>query len=1762
VNLFALREIGDKECMKPHMPTDSQKVFYCYAREDEQLQAELEKHLKRYAQIVGWHDRKIGPGQSWEDEIDSHLNSADIILLLITPDFLASDYCYGSEMKRALERQTLGEARIVPILLRPTYYKDAPFSDLPLLPKSGKAVTLYPNQDEAFVEIAVEIQSVVEELTGEQQPPVQSYEKSPLVFLAYARADEEFVARFKVDLRKQGIQLWIDQEALQPGTPDWEEAVRSAIRTADAILLIASPSARSSRYVKDQLRIAEMYQRPIYPIWIDGNQWMEAVPLGLGGMQYIDARRAQYRSAIQTVTTLLQAPFPKSPQTGQFDFEPRNPYKGLRPFSREDAGDFFGHNALIRTLLDGLEMLFFSNETIARLLAVIGPSGSGKSSVVMAGLLPYLQDGALPGSKEWLYLTPLTPGKQPLEALTLVLSEKLSDRSLKSIREDLEDESQRGLHLLATHLTKQTDTKVLLFVDQLEEVFTLTTSEEERRQFIDLLLTAVTEPNGPLLLIFTLRADFYDRLTQYPEFALIVEENHQLVLPMDIQDLRAVIKQPAELPDVQLLFEDDLIGDLLFEVRGQVGVLPLLQFTLDQLFQQRSGHLLTVQAYQQLGGVKGALTRHAETVYENLPSEKHHQLTRALFLRLIDPGATEQEITRRRATLFELTLPDPVETQIMGEVADAFVGARLLIAGASVGKPTLEVSHEALIQEWTLLQGWIRVARNDILFQKSISEDAQAWILEGELKDRHYRGARLLEAQAWADRNIPSQGEMKFIHASIQESEREKEERHIQQIRELGLQRRATNRLRILVVALSIFLVVAVVLSSVAAVSGQNAIAEKDKAITRQSELLAAQAQSTILAHQPDKALLLAVKALQVRDTYRTRSSLLETLEYSSNISKVLKGHTTNSGVPSTGVSSLVFEANNQELLSAGAGDGSVIQWDTKTGSQHSLDLPPFRHHYGIFSIALSHDGRFLASAGFQGVWIWDARTGRQLAEMELATSPYNLDFNVNPLWQYSSRLVGFSPDSNILVTARCVIQPCEAGKGQITFWNVASWKPIRTLDMLNPITSFAFSRDGKKFAASSCATYAPQSLGCSQGLIQIWDTATGTLVQHIVGHHSQVLCIDFSPDGNRIVSGGEDASIILWDISKGEALGKPFVGHSEAVTRVAFDLDGKRLFSSSTDTFAAIWDVGSSSLISWLSGHNSPIISLALSSDGQWLATGDKNNSILLWNLSDEDALSHRLWHEGSNSVKSVAFSPDSKLLAIGDLNGKVVIRDANTKAVKQVLLTYKDQCASVTGTLVDYSPCYIENVIFSGDGKKLIASARNGRIFIWDVSTWRSLGEPMKREVTCGTFYCEEAQIRALALNPDDTTLVVGGCASSTGLMEGGCDQGQIQVWDLNRKQLVFQLNGHKDSITAIAFSPAGKLLVSGSSDGSMIFWDLANKKNMAVIKISQFPEVVDLAFLPGGKTLASYSSDGVVRFWDVSTQKEDGQGILVSGENISSCVRHPVATKGGDQQDMAILAGPYGSLAFSPDGKLMVTGTCDHRVALWDVATRKALFQPFTDPDQVNSVAFSPDGKFLVSGDDSGFAILWNYDLHSWIDQACHIANRNFTLDEVNQFSPDDLQVCKEISVEPSVIEAKLYEAGKFFQAHDFRNSSAAYTQASQWAVHSSLAELNNRICAEGSVHKFAREVLPSCERAVSLSPRSGRIADSRGLARALIGDYTGAAQDFAMFIQWIEQNKLDYNDYIIPQRQHWIMLLKKGVNPFDDQTLKQIEADYVE
>ena len=667
------------------------------------------------------------------------------------------------------------------------------------------------------------------------------------IFMSYAHEDRELVERLRADLQAADFNLWIDHKGLKVGQKNWEREIRQALAAADGVIYIGSPEAADSNFVGAEIAIAEEKKKPIFTVWAAGEAWTDSAPLSLVKAQYADLRGAAYAAGVAELIASLRGvdgaagriePVqPETPPPPAPDFEPHNPYKGLRAFEAADRGRFFGREAFVGDLLALLR-------ADPRFLAVIGASGSGKSSVVMAGLLPRLADGqAIPGSGDWRLLNPLKPGKIPLEHLTDQLGLYLPQLLPSDIRRELDHESARGLLRLARRITSS---RLVLYIDQFEELFTLTEDDTERRQFIDLITTAANEPDSPLTLLLTMRADFYDRPLAYGELGDLISRRSASILPLTITELFDAVRKPAALPDAQLVFDDGLVEELVFAVSDQAGALPLLQFALEKLFERRDSQRLTWQAYTDLGGVKGALANYAESVYDDL-DEDGQQLARALFLRLIEPGASEQDTTRRRAALSELVYADAEATAAMQRVTETFVAARLLTEDRFGDEETVEVSHEALIREWARLQNWLHDAREDVTLMKRIAADADDWARTGRDEALVYGERRLADAQRWAERGQPSQLEAAFIAAGAAKAERLAQQERDRQAERLRLMEgiaaaesaRATRARRAAVIAglIGLVAVVAFVIAAVFAERTASQVAFTGLEINRFSTL-------------------------------------------------------------------------------------------------------------------------------------------------------------------------------------------------------------------------------------------------------------------------------------------------------------------------------------------------------------------------------------------------------------------------------------------------------------------------------------------------------------------------------------------------------------------------------------------------------------------------------------------------------------------------------------------------------------------------------------------------------------------------------------------------------------------------------------------------------------------------------------------------------------------------------------------------------------
>jgi hypothetical protein len=592
-------------------------------------------------------------------------------------------------------------------------------------------------------------------------------------FLSYNSSDHAAVEHLALRLQQEGVQTWLDRWNLIPGNP-WQDEIEQALENCVTSCILIGPSglgpwqnaemraAIDRRVSRGDFRVipvllpgAQRDQRSRYPAFLTQTTWVE----------FRD--RLDDQEPIRRLVAGIRGR-PPGPGSAALRDAGTCPYRGLQVFDVKHADFFFGREALTEWLVDALRVK--PHHAIAnRFLAIIGASGSGKSSLVRAGLIPLLTDGALPDSENWPVVI-LKPGADPVESLAIEIRKHREVGSeagdIGDLKKHLKQEIDR-LHLtVRLALSGQPeDRRVVLVVDQFEEVFTLCDDESTRKAFIDGLLYAASEPTGQTIVILTMRADFYGKCAGFEALATELSDHQVLVGQMSELELRDAIVRPANLTGCE--FEAGLVEMLLDDVRGEAGGLPLLQYALSQLWERREGRRLTVKAYGEIGRLQGALEKRADEIYNGL-SHNEAEVCKQIFLRLTQPGEGTED-TKRRAYREEIGRNDVVD-----RVLSTLTDARLITIEGRIeqGEPVIEVAHEALIRGWSKLGRWIDDNRDGLRVHARLTHAAREWAEKGRTHpdDYVYRGARLVEVEEWTSRTSTqlSQLERDFVDSSIQ----------------------------------------------------------------------------------------------------------------------------------------------------------------------------------------------------------------------------------------------------------------------------------------------------------------------------------------------------------------------------------------------------------------------------------------------------------------------------------------------------------------------------------------------------------------------------------------------------------------------------------------------------------------------------------------------------------------------------------------------------------------------------------------------------------------------------------------------------------------------------------------------------------------------------------------------------------------------------------------------------------------------------------
>ncbi|MFB2917599.1 hypothetical protein [Aerosakkonema funiforme] len=950
------------------------------------------------------------------------------------------------------------------------------------------------------------------------------------------------------------------------------------------------------------------------------------------------------------------------------------PYRGLFHFSPNDAEVFFGREKFVEELFEATQTCNF--------IPVLGASGSGKSSVVLAGLVPKLQNEG-----HWLF-THFRPDSDPFHALALALVPLYTpnlDNTDKIIQARKlskalgEEEIPLADVFAQIHQNHPTD-RVLLIADQFEEIYTLCTDDKIRLSFLDTLLASF--PSSPSqwqykrVLVATMRADFLGNALSYPPFGDVLKSNIQLIRSMKYEELEQVIVKPSE--KLRVTFQEGLVKRILYDVESEPGNLPLLEFALTELWKRRKGRELTHAAYEEIGEVKGALARHANEKYRNLTDDEKKKVQR-IFIQLVRPGE-ETEDTRRLATKAEL---GEASWGLVKKLADA----RLVVTSRNPeNQETAEVVHEALIRNWSQLREWMEIDRSFRTWQEQLRIRIEQWKQTQRDEGALLRGAALVEAEEKLKqrREYLCQEEQEFIEASVALRDREQKER--------------SRRRRLTISGLASGLGVALVLAGVAVIGWRtaqiseiNSLAQSsdgflnlDKpkavissikaAVKMQNQLWGVDANTRT---QVEVALLNTVHNVAVPNTLGGHANTVNGVSFSPNGKmlasasddytvkvwdifsgkeiKTLTGHT-------NCVNGVSFSPNGKMLASASA-DNAVKLWDISSGKEIKTLTG---HTNSVWGVSFSPNGKMLASASAdKTVKLWDTSSGKEIKTLTGHTD--------GVAW------VSFSPNGKMLASA--------STDKTVKLWDTSSGKEIKTLTgHRNSIWGVSFSPNGKMLASAS-----------SDNTVKLWDTFTSKEIKTFTGHTSSVNGVSFSPDGKMLASASSDKTVKQWDTSTSKEI-KTFSGHKAAVWGVSFSPDGKMLASASADKTIKLWDISSGKPIKTLTGHTNWVWGVSFSPDGKMLASASADKTVKLWDTSSGKEIKTLTGHTGG--VYRVSFSPDGKILASASADKTVKLWDTSSgKEIK---------------TLTGHTN-WVLGVSFSPDSQMLASASLDNTVKLW---------------------------------------------------------------------------------------------------------------------------------------------------------------------------------------------------------------------------------------------------------------------------------------------------------------------------------------------------------------------------------------------------------------------------------------------------------------
>jgi len=1179
-----------------------------------------------------------------------------------------------------------------------------------------------------------------------------------------------------------------------------------------------------------------------------------------------------------------------------------NPYLGLRAFTAAERDIFAGRECIVRTLVDRL-----SADNGDRLLFIVGASGSGKSSLARAGLLPALADRMRDTGyavQTWIIDH---PGRMP----TTTLSRLLVDAS-----------------------DNQSPQLLLLFIDQFEEIFSQADAAE-RATALNLLANHATSSTVPVRIITTMRSDFLPQLVADVRFEPC-EQRKVVVRKMSVDELTDAIQRPIQVRYADKRIEPGLVERLAVDAAADAAYLPLLQVTLEDLWR---GGGLRLAAFH---GLANAIQRRAEAVYaytdydglqQELRTPEEQATILALFLDLVRVSLNDdQHYVRWRRTRAELIKGNSQREQLITDLTEARLlrTDRELIEenGDKRQIETVNIVHEALVSEWSQLKEAIDAKREYLRRRERFLLALREWQTNKQQADYLLHGVRLAEADVlrqhddgiFMERDALSFYEQsRQRHEHQEQIERERLARELQKEREINAEREVVNqRLRQRAIWLLVLGVVALLTAGVAGLFGVQSRLRQLEAETQareaQRQALARAAQNAYFLPDLDQALTLAMAAID-KSPSGPPDEVIPIIYRAVNVGSRNRFENLASGTTRVAIS-----PNGNFGLSTF--DQDILLWDAATGQK----ITTFQGHEGtVRAITFSPDGSsVLSGASDYTVRLWDVETGQEVRRFlgherdatEAAATFFGFSFN--GVWS-----VAFSSDGSQAVSG--------ATDGTFRLWEVATGKELHRFEIPEKdIFSVAFSPDDSLILS-----------GSSDGVLRLWDAASGEIVREFEQHDGSDFSVAFSPDGNFVLSGSGDV-IILWDLSTGKEV-KRFEGHAAGDITAVFSPDGKIILSGSIDQTVRLWDVQSGQEIRRFQGHSSRIWGVSIHPNGETAFSAAGDGIIRQWDLTTR-------WNEKkewnyTNEIASIAISLDGTMALSGSTDGSARIWAVDTGT--EIYSTKIDTPTTDLAVVLDIGS--VTSVAFAQSGRMALYGGGDGTIYLWNISTNQVLHR----------FKGHEGVIQSLAFSKDGDRAVSAGrnLQFRFGPLTRTLRRDKtIRVWDVQTGEELRKFEGHEASIESVVFSPSGKQVLSGSRDETMCLWDIDSGLKVRCFE-GQVGAVRAVAFNSNGSIAISGSSLGYITLWDVAT----GQIIRsfrASASNIRGVAFSPddkfimSGSTGGIQlwdaataqrlRSFTVSPDIVNSVAFSSDGSRVIAGTEGGRILSWRIDSLVELIQ----------------------------------------------------------------------------------------------------------------------------------------------------------------------------------------------------------------------------